>query len=88
VIAARSGDLEHVPGGKTGLLTRSLKMVGSGDESTLVTEYVVDVPVIREIRALHEQTAKETGQWTEKIEHSGSITREFVIVPDPAVAPS
>ena len=59
------------PGESTGLVVRQIKSVGSGRDAELVEEYVVDVGLIREIRALHKQAAQELGQWSEKLEHTG-----------------
>jgi Terminase small subunit len=85
VVADRSAAYANsdVIGGDSGLVVRTYKVVGGGENAQMVEEYQVDTGLIREIRALHEQAAKETGQWLEKHEHSGSITREFVLVPDP-----
>jgi hypothetical protein len=79
---ASAYDNSEMPGGHTGIVVRQYKMVGSGRDAELVEEYAVDTATLRELRATHEQAAKELGQWTEKHEHSGSITREFVLVPD------
>jgi phage terminase small subunit len=72
----------QVIGGETGLVVKRYKMVGAGESAMLVEEYEVDTGTIRELRAVHEQAAKEMGQWTEKHDVSGSIVREFVLVPD------
>jgi phage terminase small subunit len=84
VIEARSDaySATDVIGGDTAIVVRQYKMIGSGREAEMVEEYAVDTATIRELRAVHEQVAKELGQWTERHEHSGSITREFVLVPD------
>jgi hypothetical protein len=39
----------------------------------VITEYVVDSGVVREIRGLEEQAAKELGDWVEKSEIDGGI---------------
>ena len=89
VLAARAasyGDSDVI-GGDTGLVVRRYKMVGSGESAQLMEEYEVDTATIRELRSVHEQAAKELGQWTEKVEQSGSIVREFVIVPNAVTEP-
>ncbi|HEU0165846.1 MAG TPA: hypothetical protein VFQ54_12445, partial [Thermomicrobiales bacterium] len=67
-------------GGGTGLILRQYKQVGSGRDAQLVEEYVVDTATVRQIQSLHEQAAKELGQWTEKVNMSGGLKREYVIV--------
>lgn len=62
----RSKEMDgSIAGGSTGLLVRQYKVSG---ENT-VTEYAFDAAVVREIRALEEQAAKELGQLVEKHEH-------------------
>lgn len=98
VIADRAIEHEEGPGGKTGLVVMQLKQVKhlkveeDGETRSWTEEqreYVVDTALMREIRAIHEQAAKELGQWTEKTEEVGGVRREYVIVrdgPPPAVA--
>ncbi len=72
VIEARGEEMaDEAPGVETGLLVKSYKQVGQGPSAQLVTEYAVDTPLMREIRAIEEQAAKELGQWVEKNEHGG-----------------
>ena len=74
VIEARGEDMEgETPGGETGLLVRQTKQIGSGRDAYKIEEYAVDVALMREIRALEEQAAKELGQWVDKREVSGEI---------------
>lgn len=61
---AISGDVPA--GGGTGLILRQIKQIGSGHDAQIVEEFGVDTGLIREVRALHEQAAKELGQWTER----------------------
>jgi hypothetical protein len=51
-VGARKKDkeLRKAPGGKTGLLVRRLKMLGSGESAQVVEEFEVDVGLLREIR--------------------------------------
>jgi hypothetical protein len=78
VITERAADpkMKGVPGGTTGLLCHTFKMVGSGPAAMLVDEYEVDTGLLREARAHEEQAAKELGQWTEKRELSGTLRFE------------
>ena len=64
---------DEAPGTSTGLMVRQTKIQSSGDGVTIVKEYSVDTALLREIRALEEQAAKELGQWSEKHEISGEI---------------
>lgn len=75
VIAERAEDpaVAYVPGGSTGLLVHTVKMIGGGRDATTVDEYAVDVGLLKELRAHEEQAAKELGQWTEKQEHTGEV---------------
>jgi hypothetical protein len=72
VIAARADEMKDVPGGgSSGLLVKAVKSIGSGDNAREVEEYAVDAALLREMRELEKQAAQETGQWAEKVEHSG-----------------
>jgi hypothetical protein len=66
---AEDPDMQLVPGGNTGLLVKTYKV--SGD--TVMTEYAVDTGLIRELRAVQEQAAKELGQLVEKRETKISL---------------
>lgn len=83
VIDARAleyGDIKEAAGGHTGLVVRDIKAVGSGPSAQIVEVWGVDVSLMREIRAIEEQAAKELGQWVDKADVSGSIKREYVII--------
>jgi hypothetical protein len=53
--------MRNVPGGKTGLICMQIKQVGV----KMLPEFVVDTALIREIRALQQDAAKELGQLVE-----------------------
>lgn len=72
-----------VIGGETGLVVRRYKMVGSGEGAQLVEEYEVDTATIKELRAVHEQAAKELGQWLDKQHVTGDIGIRRYIGVDP-----
>ena len=57
---------EVCPGGETGLLARSIKMIGSGANAVQVTEYRLDGAVLSELRESLKQAAIESGDWEEK----------------------
>jgi hypothetical protein len=65
---ANSEEMQDVPGGHTGLLVKTVKGVGKGDDFQLVTTYEVDTPTLREIREHMKQAAQELGQWADKVE--------------------
>jgi hypothetical protein len=81
VIAERAADpdLADAPGGRTGLVVRQEKVIGGGDNAERVTEYAVDVGLLKELRAHEQQAAQELGQWAEKREHTGAGGGEIVI---------
>jgi hypothetical protein len=66
IIEERSADpsLAGVPGGKTGLILRSTKVVGKQVYETFST----DTRLSKEMRGIEEQIARELGQWQERIE--------------------
>jgi ParB-like chromosome segregation protein Spo0J len=68
VIEERADDpeMESVPGGRTGLITKDYKTLGGGESSTIVPIYSVDTGLLRELREHEKQAAQELGQWTEK----------------------
>lgn len=70
---AEAPEMENVPGGKTGLMIRRLKMLGTGENATVVEEFEVDTGLLREIREVEKIAAQELGQWTEKVESSGGL---------------
>ena len=74
VIEERAEDMDgEATATGTGLLVRQIKIVRNGDDVTVQKEYTVDVALMREIRALEEQAAKELGQWVDKREVTGEI---------------
>jgi hypothetical protein len=71
---AERADMQHVPGGATGLLVRSVKTIGRGDSSQLIEEYEIDHALLTELRALETQVAKELGAITDP-----DGTREVIV---------
>ena len=53
----------------TGLVVEKETFTASGIRTS---EWSVDTGLVREIRALHEQAAKELGQWVDRSEVSGT----------------
>lgn len=64
IVRERGENSEYakVPGGKTGLLVKRLKVIGKGEDAQLVEEWEVDTGLLAELRACETQAAKELGQ--------------------------
>jgi hypothetical protein len=73
VIRQRAADPDHrkAPGGNTGLLVRTVKMIGAGDTAQRVEEFTFDAALVRELREHEKQAAQEFGQFKEIHEHTG-----------------
>lgn len=73
VVAERAADptMAGVPGGRTGMLVRGYKSIGSGESARTLEEYEVDGGLAREIREYAKQAAIEVGDWAERRELSG-----------------
>ena len=70
---ANNPGMASIPGGPTGLLVKTSKVVRVGKELRVYEEFKADVGLLRELRAIEEQTARELGQWREKREFSGVV---------------
>lgn len=66
-------EMQHVPGGTTGLMVHNVKAIGSGETAERVDLYEVDTALLAEMRATEKQAAQELGQWTEKSAVDGSM---------------
>ena len=66
-------------GHETGLLVRTYKLLGRGEDAQLVEEYKVDDGLLRELRELEKHSATELGQWMEKQEHSGQVAVQRIV---------
>jgi hypothetical protein len=62
VMEERAVDMATVPGGKSGLLTRQYKQVGSGETARVVEEYKLDTGLLGEFREHERAVAEELGQ--------------------------
>lgn len=78
-------DMQDAPGGKTGLLVRRQRMLGSGDNATPIAEFEFDAALEKALRETEKQAAQECGQWVVKHaptdptgtkEYSGGLTDE------------
>jgi hypothetical protein len=74
VIAERAEDAElsGVPGGKTGLVVKTLRGIGRG----AVEVFEVDTGTIRELRAIQQQAAEELGQHVQRISVTEGLSEE------------
>lgn len=60
------GSDDTPPGAGTGLVTKTLKQIGAGRNAQMIEEYGVATGLVSSIMALHQQAAKELGQWVEQ----------------------
>ncbi len=86
VVRERAADpaMAGVPGGGTGLLVRTVKVVGSGENAERVEEFKVDVGLLRELRELERQAAVEAGDWQEAPPEGSLSVGGVVLVVVPA----
>jgi hypothetical protein len=77
---AKDPTMQDIPGGKTGLLVRKLKQIGSGDSAQVVEEYEVDTSTLAEARKLEEHAAQLTGEWQPDGGRGGAGT-VLVVIP-------
>jgi replicative DNA helicase len=81
VMAERAKAYENVNiGGKSGLLVKQVKTVGSGPNAYDVAEYVYDSALVRDILSIHKQIAQEKGEWSERKEHNVTITEAVKVI--------
>jgi hypothetical protein len=64
--------MQDVPGGRSGLLVRTLKQVGSGATAQVVAEFELDGTLLREVREYQQQAAKELGEFPGGAEAEGA----------------
>jgi hypothetical protein len=81
IIEERANDpaMQSVPGGRTGLLVRRTKVIGSGENARELEEYEVDTALLKELRELEKQAAIEAGQWAKQHEVRGAAAPVSVI---------
>lgn len=63
ILEERGIDMADVPGGRSGMLARTFKQIGSGDSAEKVEEYKVDAALLKEFRELEKQISEELGQY-------------------------
>ncbi len=66
-------------GGRTGLLTRQVKILGTGEHQIKTIEYQVDTGLVKQITSLMEQAASELGQKVDKVAVTGTmVVRRYI----------
>lgn len=65
-------------GGSTGLIVKSVKIIGTGKNAQTVTEYQADIGLMKEVESLMLSAAKELGQITDKSEQSTNGTIRLI----------
>ena len=84
ILEERGEEMAGVAGGRSGMLARTYKQIGSGDTAEVREEYKVDAAFLKEFRELEKQISEELGQY--KREHdSGSNSGPKVIVFKPQI---
>lgn len=71
---AEDSDISEGPGGKTGLVVRTIKGLGSGDNFTTVAEFAFDAALLTARQTLRRQIAEELGEWQDNLNLSGDLT--------------
>lgn len=76
LIEARAADpkMSNIPGGTTGLLVHSQKVIGGGPSAQTVDEYQFDAALVKEMRELEKHISDELGQRTQKLDIRGAVT--------------
>lgn len=60
-----------IPGGRTGLIVRQRRMIGTGPKAEIIEEDMIDRALISEYKDTLIHIAKERGEWSDKREISG-----------------
>ena len=83
LIDARATQYAKVPGGKTGLIVRQIKVTGAGEDRVTISEYAADTALMSEMRQMEKQAAQEAGQWSEKATVAVDLIRREYVGVDP-----
>ena len=83
----RGDSMRNIPGGKTGLLVRRLKKIGSGKDSETVEEHSIDRDLLAARRRVEEAAGRETGQLGDKGAAVGKAPTIFIVYPPPVKLP-
>jgi hypothetical protein len=68
---AASPEMQGVPGGRTGLLCRTIRQIGAGENAREVEEFAVDTGLLKELREHEKLVALELHQLAVKHEDHG-----------------
>jgi phage terminase small subunit len=87
IVKERAADpaMENVPGGRSGMLVKQVKIVSTAEGPKVISEYVPDTALSKEIRALAQQAAEEPGQWRDDSKPVTSNHVEYYWADPPAV---
>lgn len=80
VIDGRAEAYSHIPGGKSGLLVKQVKSIGSGINAYEASEYVYDTSLVRDILAISKQAAIEKGEWSEKSTLDVNVNEQVKVI--------
>lgn len=96
------GERTIPPGAETGLMNRTVKVVGAGRSQQMIEEFNIDTALTKTALDLMERIAREVGEWNEKAQITGAdggpiriestdglreaILRELAPKPDPGAA--
>lgn len=67
------------PGAKTGIMIRKFRQWQTKECTFTEENWVVDVRLLAEMRAIERQIAREMGQWVERRQHSGDPERPLAV---------
>jgi hypothetical protein len=64
---SQAHEMRRAPGGTSGLVVRTLKKIGSGEDAETIEEFKLDTGLMAELARLKSDVAKELGQLESKI---------------------
>lgn len=81
IIDERSETYSHTKvGGRSGLIVKRHKSIGTGPNAYEVAEYEFDSGLVGRILDIHKQVAVEQGQWQEKKDHNITVTERIQVI--------
>jgi hypothetical protein len=89
IMEERAADpaMQNIPGGKTGLIKRTLKSIGSGASATIIEEFEFDATLSKEYLAVLEQSEEEmSGKFEEAKPNGGPGDRPRVQINYPVLS--
>lgn len=67
-------------GGRSGLIVKQVKTIGSGKDAYDVAEWVYDTALVKDRLALYKQAAQELGQFSEKSTVDVTVTEQVKVI--------